>query len=82
MDTAPMTCQEKVEREAESEGIVPTWLFTLRVYFKAYFSHPAPTHSSSCIGCSKVQEEPARVSNIALAEFAACSYARHFRPFT
>ena len=25
-----------------SKRLVPTWLFTLRIYFKRYFSHPAP----------------------------------------
>lgn len=39
-----MICQKNVGgvQGARSKRVVPTWLFTLRIYFKRYFSHPAP----------------------------------------
>lgn len=64
----------------EDKGILPTWLSSLRIYFKVhFFSKPSPTYISTHLGHSEEQEEWVPVSNTALVEFAAWFHAYNFR---
>lgn len=62
-----ITCQENVEGEVGSKGIVPTWLFTLRIYFKTYFFPTQPPLTSLLILAVRKDRTPALVSDTALA---------------
>ena len=75
----PMTCQENVEGEVGSKGIVPTWLFSLRIYFKMYFS---PPNSHSRLSLHWLLRSTGGASTCfrhRLSEFATWLHAHHFR---